>query len=160
MANILAILFFLFFFLLIFLQRRLNFLEKLHPSFFRSLIPSWRFFDRRHCHHELLVRIESSQKSFGPWVSCLSAPPRNLFNLFFDPQSNIHLASHRVIQSLVSELNQNKLESNNVSYLLTKNLVVFYLKDLPPQSRYQFKLMVEDVNGKKIQALLSPLYSL
>jgi hypothetical protein len=66
----------------------------------RSLLPSWRFFDRAVASPELFVRIAD-----GPWQP-LPVPVRQFWSWAFAPAGNLALAYQSTVEQLVAQVDE------------------------------------------------------
>ena len=120
---------------------------------FRSLIPSWRFFDQRGEAVILEYRMSLPLGEFTPWKNALDErAPRNLI---LNARGNYLLACHTLLQQLIDDLDEwdeNRMEEfqESVSFRLVVNLVKERIaKQEPsphPDFRFQFRVRApEDV---------------
>lgn len=90
-------------------------------------------------------------------------PERKWHNLIFNPQGNLFLASHSLIDQAISDINERNPNdktdfSQSVSFRLLQNLVEVNMIQSgldPAQIPYQFKIEVWQPQGESYQALLS-----
>lgn len=118
--------------------------------FLKLFIPTWKFFDQLGTVSKIYYRILDKSDS-GAWMPVLEKPPRNLLNLFYNPEGNLYLACVALVDRLVFEIGSSpeslspeqteKLES----YLLVQNMVKVLLvpKTVKKELRFQFKIQVE-----------------
>ena len=121
---------------------------------FRPLLPTWRFFEDVGAVPTLHYRSGRTADGLSTW-SAFSAPPstRSLGSLFLNPQGNIELAKHALVERLAQELSPEVGHPDveqNVSYELVKSLARSFAGE---HGFYQFKIShgSEDV-------LVSPVY--
>jgi hypothetical protein len=116
---------------------------------FRPLLPTWRFFEDVGAVSVLHYRSGRTSGSLGAW-NTFSAPAstRSLGSLFLNPQGNLELAKHALVERLAQELGPDV--EQNVSYKLVKNLVRSLLVE---GAFYQFKIS----HGSE-ETLVSPVY--
>jgi hypothetical protein len=115
-------------------------------SHLRVLLPSWRFFDGLGTAPELLMRVGPSVSSFGPWQFVITVPPRRWRTLVWNPEGQLALASHALLERLQHELEEQPgtPPATLVAYQLVLNLV---LSDVPAAAHggvMQFQLLVRD----------------
>ena len=119
-------------------------------NLFKSMFPSWKFFDESLDTPVLLYRTKKSDL-FGPWQILLPPPNFQWFNVFFNPKGNFYLACHSHIQQLLGDLTntdetQIPLFHHQISYKITENLVRFELQKQNIESEFQFKLSAIKLN--------------
>ncbi len=118
---------------------------------FRVLFPSWRFFEEFGSLPALSYRIKTKpSQDFGPWMSAIPSPKRPWHSLFLNPEGNLFLAFHSLLEQCTDDLEEfdgKELNSftQTTSYLLVKNLTEHQIKNhhketLSSETRYQFRL--------------------
>lgn len=141
-------------------------------NLFKSMFPSWKFFDESVDTPVLLYRLKKGEH-FGEWTICFPHPPKKWFHLFVNPKGNFYLAYHSHIQQLLGELDSclDKDISTfhqQVSYKMTENFVRYELQTnagVPSGSPFEFKissilLMNDNHFEVKEDILLSPTLEL
>lgn len=115
----------------------------------RVLLPTWRFFDEITPSLALQARVAHDAADFGGWRQIMPEPnsaPRPLRALLFDPEGNLRLAYHGLLERLQSDLSELPDDDGDaaqrlVSYALVLNLVRHALAAAaPPKARFQFRL--------------------
>jgi hypothetical protein len=108
-------------------------------NFFKSLFPSWKFFDESVDTPVLLWRLYSDPDNH--WQVYFPPPEKKWFNLFYNSEGNFYLAYHSHIQQLLGELSV--LEDSAASefhhhsaYKITENFV----RSKKPTGDFQFKI--------------------
>lgn len=134
-----------------------------NPTFnlFKSMFPSWKFFDESVDTPVLLYRLKDEEK----WKVCVPHPKRRWFNLFYNPEGNFYLAYHSHIQQLLGDLtyfDESKLDQfhEHISYKITENFV----RALDLKSDFQFKISSIKLTGPSDfeileDILISPILS-
>ncbi len=103
---------------------------------FRSLIPSWRFFDGNVQAASLYYRTTTNQKDFTDWILCIPKTwERSWKNLFLNSQENYRFACHALVEYLKNDLEDQC--DPTVSLELVKNMVQFQINE---KRSFQFKL--------------------
>jgi hypothetical protein len=64
------------------------------------LIPSWRFFDLPG--ERYIFSFRSAPE--GEWKAAIAEPQRRWWNLFYNPQGNLALAFHSIVERVVIEV--------------------------------------------------------
>lgn len=110
-----------------------------HPFFdiFKSLFPSWRFFDESTDTPVLLYRFLDENE----WKIAVPIPKRRWYHVLWNPEGNFYLAYHSHMQQLMGDLSafdEEKLSAfhHHISYKITANFV----KALKLTRPYQFKV--------------------
>ena len=121
-----------------------------HPaiSLVRVLLPSWRFFDDLQVTPTLLVRVAGDIGDLGEWVAVLTPPARSALQLVWNPEGNLRLAQHAVLERLLMDVSDRDADATNiealVSYELVLNLArcsVEHDQRFAGARRFQFKLV-------------------
>lgn len=135
----------------------ISFLSSLNPVYisvrkiylFRCLFPSWKFYEDICYVPVLYYRLSEDGESFKDWCPLFDKLERSWKNFFINPEANLRHAYNTLLQQLesdkeeISEERKSELASS-VSYLLTKNLVNYRLRDIKSSMKYfQFKLSLE-----------------
>lgn len=118
---------------------------------FRSLFPSWRFFEDVTEIPLLMIRSGCGQEELGPWRQGLVIPRRGPLILLLNPQGNLVHAANSLLQQLeydIGDAPPDRIEAfeTTVSFLSVKNLVLFLLRreqlsgQTEPATKYQFKV--------------------
>ncbi len=124
--------------------------EVRHPlvALIRVLVPSWRFFDDLQVAPALLVRGARAGGEFGAWEPLLAPAPRRLRHLAWNPEGNLVLAQHALLERLVLDVGEwdgdSAAVTSFVSYELVLNLVTSAMaRDarFAGVARCQFKLV-------------------
>lgn len=115
-----------------------KFLDHAFFNFFKSLFPSWKFFDESTDTPVLLYRFLSSEDD---WKIAVPVPKRKWSDFFWNPEGNFYLAYHSHMQQLMNDLTnleEEKLQDfqHHLSYKLTAN----FLKIRDFSRPYQFKI--------------------
>jgi hypothetical protein len=102
-----------------------------HPlaGVLRVLLPSWRFFDDVQDTPMLLVRVAAPERPFGAWRPLLVPQARRLSHLLWNPDGNLRLAQHALLERLLADLadwdeGRDPPPESLVSYQLVQHLVV------------------------------------
>jgi hypothetical protein len=110
-----------------------------HPLFhvFKSLFPSWKFFDESNDTPVLLYKFLNETD----WKIAVPVPERRWYNFIWNPEGNYYLAYHSHMQQLMGDLTEaNEQETaafqNHLSYKVTAN----FIQQLNLKSAYQFKV--------------------
>jgi hypothetical protein len=112
---------------------------------FRSLLPSWRFFEDVEPGPELRFAVAARDRDFGPWQPAL-APGAGTRGWLLNAQGNLHLARQSLIEQLWSELDGVAVAAapELVSYRLVQRLIESRARELGLMSegaRYRFRLL-------------------
>jgi len=101
-----------------------------HPlvGLLRVLLPSWRFFDDVQDTPVLLVRTARVALPFGAWRPVLIPRARQLAQLLWNPDGNLLLAQHALLERLLADLaewdeGRDPPPESLVSYQLVQHLV-------------------------------------
>lgn len=129
-----------------------------HPilPFVRVFFPSWKFFEHAENTPVLSCRFQTySPQEMTQWVDPLVFPPRSALSILLNPQENLTLAYHSMVQRLVSDISEVPSEQieKGVSFLLVKNLVEEKARSHSDVSGFQFKI---SINGE--DTLISKTY--
>ncbi len=97
-------------------------------ALFRSLVPSWRFFEEIDPVPALRFRVAPHGDDWGDWQDALVAPARTAASLVLNPAGNLHLACQSLVEHLVADLDDatelgRGLEHELVSYRLVCALI-------------------------------------
>ena len=119
-------------------------------NLFKSMFPSWKFFDESVDTPVLLYRTKLATV-FSQWEICVPHPEKKWFHLLYNPHGNFYLAYHSHIQQLLGDLTtfeDSKLESfhQHVSYKTTENFVRYTLMKKKCISLFQFKISSVKIN--------------
>lgn len=135
-------------------------------NLFKSMFPSWKFFDESTDTPVLLFRTIQNE-IYSEWNICLPPPKNQWYKLLINPNGNFYLAHHSQIQQLLSELthfDETKIDLFHLenSYLIVENFVRFELKKRKILDGFQFKLssiqLIDQKNFKIIEdILISPM---
>lgn len=167
LSQLLALALFFFVLLALSFQRtRRRHHQKLH--LFRSLFPSWRFFEEYGRSPVLYYRLQTKNGQMGPWLPCLKPAQRHLGHLFLNSRGNFNFACNTLLNQLSVDLeNLDHRDSLAVeattSYQLIKNLVSYQIRQdtQTPSFTYQFRicgeLKTKDENNQE-DLLISPTY--
>jgi hypothetical protein len=116
-------------------------------ALFRSLVPSWRFFDRIEPVPALHYRFATAGDSWSEWQDALTAPSRTPASLLSNAAGNLHLACQSLIEHLVADVEEaaelGRSHDELVSYRLVCALVEQRVRSAQPacpRLRYQFRL--------------------
>lgn len=94
---------------------------------FRTLFPSWRFFEDVGSSGELFYRIRQPDSSIeANWTLLDRNPHRGLFQLFHNPEGNLRFAQQSLIDQVLIEAETQtvaELHSSSVPYRLLQKLV-------------------------------------
>lgn len=113
---------------------------------FRSLFPSWKFFEDIVYLPVLYMRTgNSSDLQDEQWVEVLPRIERNWKYLFMNPEGNLLHAYNSLIQQLEYDKEDTSLDNpdslaSSVSYLLVKNMVRKHIEGASHITHFQFKL--------------------
>ena len=125
------------YFLLIILFSLIKFKEIKSPTLnlFKSMFPSWKFFDESNDTPVLLYREADD------WKICFSPPKLQWWHFFYNPAGNFYLAYHSHLQQVLGELTVASVEEatrfqDNLSYKMLEHFV----RSKSPQSDFQFKI--------------------
>lgn len=134
-------------------------------NLFKSMFPSWKFFDESINTPVLLYRLKNKDQ-FANWVICIPPPKNKWTHLFYNPHGNYYLAYHSHIQQALEDLanlDDDQLERfhHHVSYKTTENFVRYELLKKQLSSEFQFKISnIKRTNGTDFEVmediLLSP----
>ena len=118
-----------------------RFLDNAFFELFKSLFPSWKFFDESIDTPVLLYRFVSQKGPANEWQIAVPVPPRRWYNVLWNPEGNFYLAYHSHMQQLMNDLmtlEDEKMSSfhHHLSYQLTAN----FLKARHFNRPYQFKV--------------------
>ena len=124
-------------------------------SLLRVLVPSWRFFDDIAPTPLLLARVRLPHQEPGEWREVIQVPPRTAGTFFWNPEGNLSLAFHSLLDRLQMDLADVDAPGappaqELTSYKLVLNLVQSSLVPCwPAQSgaRVQFKLAERTTRG-------------
>lgn len=126
-------------------------------SLLRVLVPSWRFFDDIAPTPLLLARVRLPDQEPGAWREVIQVPPRTPGTLFWNPEGNLSLAAHSLLDRLQMDLAE--LDAAGAppaqeltSYKLVLNLVQSSLVlGWPAEAgaRVQFKLAERITRGNR-----------
>lgn len=136
--------------------------------FFKTLFPSWKFYDDISHLPVLYYRAGSRNEILEmPWIQAIEKLDRNLNQIFLNPTGNLYHAYNSLLEQLendkeeVHEINGQDL-AHSVSYQLTKNLVIdrIKLQLADTVECFQFKLTLEMQGAKDdvVDTLLSPVF--
>jgi hypothetical protein len=116
-------------------------------SFWRALIPSWRFFDQVGSTVELRYRSSHSPDSWSPWQPpSLPLNSRNCIRLMVNAEENLWLAKKAILERLAYELYDQREPdlqklTDSLNYRLVQNWVEQELRSTKA-SLFQFELQV------------------
>lgn len=138
-------------------------LQRRFFSLFRVLFPSWRFFEDVGPVSRLYYRYQLSNGKLSDWMETPKFPQKKWHNLFFNPEGNLFLASHSLIDQAISDVNERSPNdksdfSETVSYRLLRNLVEVDMIQSgldPNQVPFQFKIEVWQSKSDRYEALIS-----
>ena len=123
-------------------------------SLFRSLLPSWKFFDDVGYIPRLYYRFSFGGQGFGYWNEWTPRYDRTLFSFFVNPEGNLTLAYVTLLENLMLEIKDAESAeavSTSTSYRLVEEFVRQLIKDVQPRPMmFQFRLSV--VHQAKPQA--------
>lgn len=115
--------------------------------FFKTLFPSWKFFDESTDTPVLLYKYTDE----ADWKLVFPVPAKHWYNVLWNPQGNLYLAYNSHMQQLMMDLAEfeevPEKFSQHVSYKITHN----FIKALHPTRPYQFK-----VSSREGDFLISP----
>jgi len=121
-----------------------------HPlvALVRVLVPSWRFFDDLQVTPALRVRVACTGGEFGDWEPVIAPAPRRARHLVWNPEGNLVLAQHALLERLMLDVGAWEGDSaavtSFVSYQLVLNLVtsaIAHEARFAGAVRCQFKLV-------------------
>lgn len=169
MSNYYAALIIFFGFLIFLLFLKPFYLPGRGARLFRTLLPTWRFFEDFGEVPLLFCRFRYLNENFQEWHLCLSKPQTKWHHIFLNPQGNHYLACHSLLAQLLEELNdfdEKTLSEFNLttSFLLTRNLVHHQIKNLHRDKdifEFQFKICTVHPNTPQLKTedvLISPVY--
>jgi len=138
-------------------------------NLFRSLFPSWRFFEELAEVPVLFYRTGATESSLGEWQEALPQGKRFWGNLFLNPRGNLVFACGTLLDQLMNDIEawdtQKELKFNeSVSYRLVKNMVLVWMKKNPYVDGlgvYQFKVSCVRQGASQDgleDVLISPVY--
>ena len=139
-GNISLILFY--FLIIIFLTKfKTPTLTSPYWDLFKSLFPSWKFFDESVDTPILIYKTPLDPS----WLIALKPPSRQWFHVMYNPEGNFYLAYHSHIQQLLGDLTSATDQqitnfSENVSYKITENFVRNVLSRKNYQGSFEFKI--------------------
>jgi hypothetical protein len=112
---------------------------------FRSLIPSWRFFDTIEEAPLVYLRPVSAAGEEGPWEPLIPAPRRGPLALIYNPQGNLSLALHGALDQLIDELaDAGPITPEDAEHLASYELLHNLVRLLRPScGRYQLRLVMQ-----------------
>lgn len=112
---------------------------------FRSLLPSWRFFEDVEPGPELRFSVAPNGQDFGPWQLAFSqaAAARGWL---LNASGNLHLARQSLVEQLWSELDGVAVSHapELISYRLVQRLIQARARELgllSERARYRFRLL-------------------
>jgi len=124
----------------------------------RIFIPSWRLFDELGTVSVLFYRSRSSSTGYGPWTQALCPPPpRRFWNLLLNPQGNLYLAFHALVQHFLTDLHDTPTpKPREIKSLMSYRLVCNLVREQIQQSKanvsacyFQFRIdLNSDPSGK------------
>jgi hypothetical protein len=114
-------------------------------ALFRSLFPSWRFFEEIEAGPSLSFCAAPVGSDFGPWRAALTPSPRGPTALLLNARGNLTLAYQSIVEQLASELDEapDADPSTLISYQLVVRLVAFELlstHERTPGTQYRFRI--------------------
>ncbi|MCB0344921.1 MAG: hypothetical protein KDD66_07380 [Bdellovibrionales bacterium] len=125
----LVLIFALYFAAIVFLSTlRIKYVSSRKVYLFRSLFPSWRFFEDLSELPVLYHRVRKGTKDFGDWMPSLKPLERKFSSVLLNPGGNRLLAYYGLLQQVENDMQsvedgaEHKF-SNSVSYLLLERLV-------------------------------------
>lgn len=94
----------------------------------RSLVPSWKFFedigDTPFLDFRFQIGTSGGSENKKDWQSAHPQHQRKLFQLFFNPEINLHLAERSALQHFVQHYSEDKNSLNTqVSLEIIQNIV-------------------------------------
>jgi hypothetical protein len=117
-------------------------------ALFRSLLPSWRFFEQIEPVPALHHRVAPGGEDWGDWQETLTVPERTASSLWLNAAGNLHFACQSLGEHLLAELGEApalaEAEHELVSYHLVRVLVELRASAAlrsSPALRYQFRLV-------------------
>jgi hypothetical protein len=138
-------------------------------SLFRSLFPSWRFFDQLGHVPKIFFRIMEGDSEFSTWTYLFPPAKRHLGLLFLNPNGNLRFTFHSLVERFLLEVSQvgdstsartSFLESvsfRQVDKMVQVGISDFLKADLRKREiqkfKYQFKV---EVVGLSETVFLSP----
>lgn len=146
-------------------------------ALFRSLVPTWRFFEEIDPVPALRYRVAPGGDDWSEWRDALVAPGRTPSSLLLNAAGNLHLACQSLIEHLVADLEEASeargaselggLEPDLVSYRLVCALIEQRIRDALPSGsavpvgsavRYQFRLDGTDAAERSPPLYLSRVH--
>lgn len=108
-------------------------------NLFKSMFPSWKFFDENNDTPALLFKTDQT------WIICFSPQKTKWRQILINPSGNFYLAYHSQIQQLLGDLNETDDDSinsfqNSTSYKIVTNFVRYKLNLIKYSGHFQFKI--------------------
>ena len=134
------------YFLIIIIFSQIKFREIQSPylNLFKSIFPSWKFFDESSNTPILFYKIIEPENN-DQWKICFSPPKAKWFHFLLNSEGNLYLAYHSNIQQLLGDL-EDCMESKlcdfhkNNSYQISENFVRREIRKKQIQGKFQFKI--------------------
>lgn len=129
-------------------------------TFWRLIIPSWRFYEEVGEVVELSYRTENQDTGFGPWTSAIQVPSRGFF---LNSEENLSLACKGLVGQLVCELSERRDgEEKPIEDTVAYRLVTELARQQAQASggNFQFKVSCISPGLEPQDYLLSGVHSL
>ena len=100
----------------------------------RAFFPCWKFFEDSGAIPKLYLRFGNTEQEFCKWIPAQSTIERRPWHLIFNPDGNLTLLKHSLLQQLLGDLQNvetgHELEfESERSYQLTKNWAEVIVKE-------------------------------